>query len=239
MYIAISYFALRLFIMVGFSARNTGVQGEMRRFSLQHSSVWPDLSAAIRAQTAASVIVDFEPCYLDRVHAADSLTGSLVDFLSAQAPLIGPVIFTSMEDDVPAEILAGAKHDPIPFPQRGGGKPSALVYKPDLSGFKGTGLNTFLKKNGIDTLVMGGLFTHDCVYETLWDALRLGYKVALVSDLLHGEKDFCDPCDISRHKIIKYDLCEVPLIVNRRGLSAIIHEARQAAPVASATAPAL
>jgi len=57
-----------------------------------------------------------------------------------------------------------------------------FVRKRSASAFEGTGLMSQLKERQIDTLLVVGLATHQCVRASCLDAKRLGYDVILVSD---------------------------------------------------------
>lgn len=57
-----------------------------------------------------------------------------------------------------------------------------IIHKRYGSAFQGTPLGEELTKKGVGKIVVTGLVTHGCVRATSLDALRLGYKVALVED---------------------------------------------------------
>lgn len=57
-----------------------------------------------------------------------------------------------------------------------------IIYKRYGSAFQETPLGEALSKNNVGTVVITGLVTHGCVRATCLDALRLGYKVILVTD---------------------------------------------------------
>ena len=57
-----------------------------------------------------------------------------------------------------------------------------LVSKTMPSSFTGTGLNEILRKQNIETLILGGMMTHMCVDSTARHALHLGYKVIIAAD---------------------------------------------------------
>jgi nicotinamidase/pyrazinamidase len=54
------------------------------------------------------------------------------------------------------------------------------------SGFEGTDLDSRLRAANISRLYIGGLATDYCVLNTVRDALRLGYKVLLLSDSIRA-----------------------------------------------------
>lgn len=52
------------------------------------------------------------------------------------------------------------------------------------SGFEGTPLDFQLKMYGVKHLFIGGLASDDCVLNTVRDAIKLGFKVTLISDAI-------------------------------------------------------
>ena len=54
------------------------------------------------------------------------------------------------------------------------------------SGFEGTNLTTTLKKLEARALYIGGLATDYCVLNTVLDALKLGYRVRLLTDAIRA-----------------------------------------------------
>ena len=57
-----------------------------------------------------------------------------------------------------------------------------VVVKPSFSAFFGTPLHNALKKAGISSVVLIGTSTPNCVRATCYDALALGYDVAVCRD---------------------------------------------------------
>lgn len=57
-----------------------------------------------------------------------------------------------------------------------------VIVKPRYSAFFGTELHRILQDAGIRTLVLTGTTTPNCVRSTAYDALSLGYNVAVVED---------------------------------------------------------
>ena len=66
---------------------------------------------------------------------------------------------------------------------------SNVIIKKYYSGFKETNLDEYLKKNNITTLVFCGLTINTCVKATILDALKLGYKVKIITDCVIGIND--------------------------------------------------
>lgn len=57
-----------------------------------------------------------------------------------------------------------------------------VIAKRLPSSFVGTGLAELLQDGGIDTLLLAGFMTHNCVDATARDAFHRGYRVAIVAD---------------------------------------------------------
>ncbi len=58
----------------------------------------------------------------------------------------------------------------------------AVVLKPRYSGFDATPLETLLREREVDELVVAGTATEMCVFQTVTDALRLGFRAAVQAD---------------------------------------------------------
>lgn len=54
--------------------------------------------------------------------------------------------------------------------------------KSSISAFAGTNLDTILKENGIDTIILGGFLSHVCVTATMTSAYDNGYDVITLVD---------------------------------------------------------
>lgn len=57
-----------------------------------------------------------------------------------------------------------------------------VIYKHLPSAFAGTGLAEALQMRSIDTLLMAGYMTHNCVDSTAREAFHRGYRVGVVAD---------------------------------------------------------
>ena len=62
-----------------------------------------------------------------------------------------------------------------------------IVPKRRHSGFHYTDLDLYLKEEGIDTVVVTGVWTNVCVRSTATDALANAYKVITLSDGVHSK----------------------------------------------------
>ena len=69
------------------------------------------------------------------------------------------------------------------FPEEFGVKPDDyIVVKPRFSAFFGTELDTLLRRLGVDSLLMAGTTTPNCIRTTAYDAIALEYNVAVARD---------------------------------------------------------
>jgi len=69
------------------------------------------------------------------------------------------------------------------FPEEFGVKPDDyIVVKPRFSAFFGTKLDVLLRRLGVDSLLMAGTTTPNCIRTTAYDAIALEYNVAVARD---------------------------------------------------------
>lgn len=69
------------------------------------------------------------------------------------------------------------------FPEEFGVRPSDyVVIKPRFSAFFGTELDSMLRRLGVDTLLMAGTTTPNCIRSSAYDAIALEYNVAVAVD---------------------------------------------------------
>lgn len=61
-------------------------------------------------------------------------------------------------------------------------KGDILLKKPRFSAFFGTNLNDQLQKQGIETIILTGTTTPNCIRSTCYDALSFDYNVVIVED---------------------------------------------------------
>ena len=57
-----------------------------------------------------------------------------------------------------------------------------IVVKPRFSAFFGTELDVLLRRLGVDTLIMAGTTTPNCIRTSAYDAIALEYNVAVAAD---------------------------------------------------------
>lgn len=68
-------------------------------------------------------------------------------------------------------------------------KDDIVVVKPRFSAFFGTDLHGILAARGIGTVVLIGTTTPNCIRTSCYDALSLGYNVAVVEDATSSRND--------------------------------------------------
>ncbi|MGQ0619723.1 MAG: cysteine hydrolase family protein [Panacagrimonas sp.] len=97
-------------------------------------------------------------------------------------------------------------------------RPSELKIEKNLPGsFTNTGLEEWLRKNGVDTLVVSGYMTHMCCDTTARQAVHRGFKVEFLSDATGTL-----PLDNSAGKVTAEELQRSILCAQQHLLSEVI-----------------
>lgn len=113
-------------------------------------------------------------------------------------------------------------------------RPGELVLdKPGFSGFENIQLEPWLAAAGIDTVLVAGLYVHNCVRATAVDAWRSGRAVVLVEDAV-GQYD-----PLEAETTTAYLRERGLQFLTVRALAAILSADRPATPAISATVPRL
>lgn len=86
-----------------------------------------------------------------------------------RAPATAPIFAPDTHGAAPIEGLAPAAGETV-------------IYKHLPSSFTGTGLADVLEAGGIETLLVAGYMTHNCVDSTAREAFHRGYRVGVVAD---------------------------------------------------------
>lgn len=84
--------------------------------------------------------------------------------------------------------------EPEELAARGG---EIIVVKPSFSAFFGTDLHETLQGKNIDTVVLTGTTTPNCIRSSCYDALALGYNVAVVEDATSSRNDEVQAANIA------------------------------------------
>jgi nicotinamidase-related amidase len=141
---------------------------------------------AIAVASSALLLIDFQNEYVDgalplpEVHAAIANGRRLLDWASAAGIAVWHVGHHAARPNSP--IFAPGSHGAAFV---AGLQPAAgqqVVYKQLANSFAGTGLAGQLAEHGIQTLIVAGLMTHNCVSSTVRASLEYGLSPLLVGD---------------------------------------------------------
>jgi len=127
----------------------------------------------------ALLCVDMQPAFLAAMHRGAEVSKRCAFALQASVGLGVPVVFT---EQVPEKLGATAPEllqlapDAKVFPKR---TFSALADEPTLA---------WLPDNGTEHILLCGLETPVCVYQTALDALQLGWQVTVLSDAVAARR---------------------------------------------------
>ncbi|MFZ2973458.1 MAG: cysteine hydrolase family protein [Ferribacterium limneticum] len=81
-----------------------------------------------------------------------------------------------------APIFAPDSEGAAPIAGLAPGEGEVVIHKHLPSAFTGTGLLDELQTRGVETLIIAGYMTHNCVDSTARDAFHRGYRVGVVAD---------------------------------------------------------
>ena len=139
----------------------------------------------------AVLVIDMQQGMADRIRAGrptatPDAPGRIAALLAGARAKGLPVIHV-LHDDPRSESpfrkgKPGAEPMPCAIPQTG----EAVFWKHGSSAFHGTGLDAYLKAQGITELVVAGAVAAFCVTSTVRQASDLGYRVLLPQDALLG-----------------------------------------------------
>jgi nicotinamidase/pyrazinamidase len=83
-----------------------------------------------------------------------------------------------------AKLAAALNQEPVQAIIRKGTNPGIDSYSAffDMEGKNSTGLDGYLRSRNVDEIYVSGLAADVCVYFTIMDGIRLGYKCTLIED---------------------------------------------------------
>ncbi len=81
-----------------------------------------------------------------------------------------------------AAIFAPDSSGAVPIAGMAPAKGETIIHKHLPSAFTGTGLAEVLQVGGIETLLIAGYMTHNCVDSTAREAFHRGYRIGVVAD---------------------------------------------------------
>lgn len=124
-------------------------------------------------QAVALLIVDMQESIMKVIDSADSLLNRCCFAVEAAQLLEIPVLFT---EQVPEKL--GPQH-----PELAKLAPPNTVYsKSSFSSIKASGLLDYLKNHNIEHLLIGGIETPICVYQTVIDSMENNFSVTILDD---------------------------------------------------------
>ena len=120
-------------------------------------------------QTLALLIIDMQESIMKVIDSSESLLNRCCFAVEAAQLLNIPVIFTEQAPD---------KLGPQHFKLNQLASKGSVYSKSYFSSIKASGLLDFLKNQNIDHLLIGGIETPICVYQTVIDALEKDFLVS-------------------------------------------------------------
>lgn len=145
----------------------------------------------------ALLLVDVQNDFLDRPglypepdDLAARIAMLLAAFRAASLPVIHvrTVVAADGTDSMPHWQRQGLRQcvrgteGAMPSPALAAADAEEVVEKRYFSGFETGRLDTLLRKRGVDTVVLAGLYTHGCIRATAIDAYQKGYRVLLAAE---------------------------------------------------------
>ena len=70
------------------------------------------------------------------------------------------------------------------------------IRKTRMSAFLGTDLDLLLRSIGVDTVVVAGIQTPNCIRTTVFDAMAFNYRTVLVADAVAAQNDEIHRCNV-------------------------------------------
>ena len=140
----------------------------------------------ISPSRTALLLIDYQREYLDgalplaEVAAAIAQASRLRQW--AVAAGIGRIHIHHHAKSASAALFAPGSSAAAPIEALTPASGEACLIKHLPSAFAGTDLAEHLQKAGVDTLLIAGCMTHNCVDATARDAFHRGYRVAVISD---------------------------------------------------------
>lgn len=82
-----------------------------------------------------------------------------------------------------------------------------ILMKPRFSAFFDTGLHSWLQARGIESLVLIGTTTPNCIRSTCYDGLSLNYDITVVSDATSSRSDAVQKANLEDMGFIGATIC--------------------------------
>lgn len=143
-------------------------------------------AATLEVRRCALLLIDYQQIYADGslalpgCAAAAEKAVALRRWAEARGLAVIHVLHEATSPQAP--LFAPGSHGVQPLPGLVPGEREAVVIKRLPSSFAGTTLADLLAERGIDTLLIAGLMTHNCVDATAREAFHRGLRVAVIAD---------------------------------------------------------
>lgn len=134
----------------------------------REASAWPVEGYSKVVHNAGRLLAAARGSGIAPCHVALNYDPSAYDRGPAEMRAAPPADMSDMADPISDEVAPEGEE--------------AVFLKAYRSAFFGTRLSTHLRTTGIDTLVIAGVWTDACIFATVIEAIRDGYRVVLVED---------------------------------------------------------
>ena len=140
----------------------------------------------LEAGRCALLLIDYQQIYADGplalpgCAAAAETAIALRHWAEAKGVAVIHVLHEAASPQAPLFAPGSREVQPLAGMQPAEGEPVVIKRLP--SSFAGTNLAEILTERGIDTLLIAGLMTHNCVDATAREAFHRGLRVAVIAD---------------------------------------------------------
>jgi len=134
------------------------------------SADWPVHDYGRVAQNSSKILAAARDAKMEIAHVALEFEPDAYSIPPHLPRVAAPTHVEDLTDAISTEV------SPLPG--------EAVFLKAYRSAFFETGLHAHLVSRGVDTLVIGGVWTDACIFASVIDAVRAGYKVILAEDAL-------------------------------------------------------
>lgn len=137
--------------------------------------------------TKALILVDYQNEWRDKdsdyyIGKLDSVIGAAKKVLDRARAKRVKVIFTQHIEPSPTEAFKRGSENANIVKELEPLWNEKVIVKNVVSPFYGTGLDSYLKDNGVDEIVVAGIMTNLCVRSTVSDAYDRGMSITIVRD---------------------------------------------------------
>ena len=131
-------------------------------------------------QGIGAVVMDMQPNLMDTIHAVNQLTETIILQMKVFNLLQIPICLT---EQVPEKL--GSTHPDIVHQNTQG----ICFWKKTFSAFGSDAFSAWIESNKISHLLIAGIETPICIYQTSIDALRMKLQVTILSDCIGARRE--------------------------------------------------